>query len=266
MFAAIADLVAFIHLFHWPVVEPERMKSVLAHLEAIPPLSRENWRRILAETDSGKEWIPNPRQTGMLPGVTVTQEQIDGWMLFLDEFEALLKGEKLLPHWRFRQGHQPAPHLPRADDLRHRAPDPGFGRPPLSGGRRAHDRRDLAADRRASRRQLLRLRALVQLTLSDAGRSLMWIAENRRRASPFGRKVKIAAALCGLDDRIKIEVADTTDPTNSLRRQNPLGKIPALILEDGTALYDSARHPGIPRCRGRRRGDHSERAARVFAC
>ena len=101
---AIADLIAFVHLLHWPVVEPERMKSVLTHLEAIPPLSRENWKRILGETDSGKEWIPNPQQTGVLPGVTVTQEQIDGWMAFLDEFEALLKGEKLLPHWRFQKG------------------------------------------------------------------------------------------------------------------------------------------------------------------
>ena len=36
--------------------------------------------------------------------MAVTQEQIDGWMLLLDEFEALLKGEKLLPHWRFDKG------------------------------------------------------------------------------------------------------------------------------------------------------------------
>ena len=104
MYPPIADLIAFIHLLHWPVAEPERMKSVLAHLEAIPPLSRENWTRIQAETDSGKEWLPNPRQGGILPGVAVTQEQIDGWMLLLDEFEALLKGEKLLPHWRFDKG------------------------------------------------------------------------------------------------------------------------------------------------------------------
>ena len=67
----------------------------------------------------------------------------------------------------------------------------------------------------------------------------MWILRSAS-ASPFVRKVRIAAAICGLDDRIKIEVADTTDPTDSLRRQNPLGKIPALILEDGTVLYDSA--------------------------
>ena len=56
--------------------------------------------------------------------------------------------------------------------------------------------------------------------------------------SPFGRKVRIAAALCGLDDRMEIVIADTTDPADPLRTQNPLGKIPALILEDGTVIYD----------------------------
>lgn len=66
----------------------------------------------------------------------------------------------------------------------------------------------------------------------------MWTLRNVP-TSPFGRKVRIAAALCALDGRFAIAAADTTDPTDSLRRQNPLGKIPALILEDGTALYDS---------------------------
>ena len=58
-------------------------------------------------------------------------------------------------------------------------------------------------------------------------------------ASPFGRKVKIAAHFLGLMDRITVVPADTTDPEEPLRRQAPLGKIPALILDDGTALYDS---------------------------
>lgn len=58
-------------------------------------------------------------------------------------------------------------------------------------------------------------------------------------ASPFGRKVRIAAAVCGLDDRFAIEAADTLNPADSLRSQNPLGKIPTLILEDGSTLYDS---------------------------
>ncbi len=59
-------------------------------------------------------------------------------------------------------------------------------------------------------------------------------------ASPFGRKVKIAADVLGLSDRIEIVSADTNNPADLLRRQNPLGKIPALILENGEAIYDSA--------------------------
>jgi glutathione S-transferase len=58
-------------------------------------------------------------------------------------------------------------------------------------------------------------------------------------ASPFGRKVKIAAALAGLADRIEVVQADTNDPTDVLRQQNPLGKIPTLVLEDGSTLFDS---------------------------
>ena len=57
--------------------------------------------------------------------------------------------------------------------------------------------------------------------------------------SPFGRKVKIAAALLGLSDRITVETADTNNPNDTLRTQNPLGKIPTLILENGEALFDS---------------------------
>lgn len=59
-------------------------------------------------------------------------------------------------------------------------------------------------------------------------------------ASPFGRKVKIAAAILGLSHRIEVVMADTNDPADALRKQNPLGKIPALIPEDGEAIYDSA--------------------------
>ena len=60
------------------------------------------------------------------------------------------------------------------------------------------------------------------------------------QASPFGRKVKIAATVLEVSQRIEIVVADTNDPSDPLRKQNPLGKIPALILESGETLYDSA--------------------------
>lgn len=58
-------------------------------------------------------------------------------------------------------------------------------------------------------------------------------------ASPFGRKVKIAASVLGLSDQIQIVDADTTSPEDTIRQQNPLGKIPALVLENGDVLYDS---------------------------
>jgi glutathione S-transferase len=58
-------------------------------------------------------------------------------------------------------------------------------------------------------------------------------------ASPFARKIRMAAIILGLDSRIKVEPADTVDPNDTVRQQNPLGKIPALVLDDGLVLFDS---------------------------
>ncbi len=58
-------------------------------------------------------------------------------------------------------------------------------------------------------------------------------------ASPFGRKVKIAASVLGLSDQMTIKNVDMANPDDTLFSQNPLGKIPALSLDDGTALFDS---------------------------
>ena len=58
--------------------------------------------------------------------------------------------------------------------------------------------------------------------------------------SPFGRKVKLAMAILGLKDQIEIVEANTADPSDDLRSQNPLGKIPALVLENGEVIYDSS--------------------------
>ena len=89
---------------HWQPTEPERLKAALSHLEKVVALSRESWGYILAETDDEAEWIPSPRQKNGAIGMPVTQETVEGWMLFLDEFEAILKGEKLVPHWRLARG------------------------------------------------------------------------------------------------------------------------------------------------------------------
>jgi glutathione S-transferase len=59
--------------------------------------------------------------------------------------------------------------------------------------------------------------------------------------SPFVRKVLVAAHEVGLADAIET-VPLRPSPTRAdaeLSRSNPLSKIPALVLDDGTALYDS---------------------------
>ncbi|GHB30642.1 glutathione S-transferase [Pseudovibrio japonicus] len=57
--------------------------------------------------------------------------------------------------------------------------------------------------------------------------------------SPYGRKVRLAAAVLGLQDLLKIDWADTRASEGSLYKQNPLAKVPTLLLENGDVVYDS---------------------------
>jgi glutathione S-transferase len=66
----------------------------------------------------------------------------------------------------------------------------------------------------------------------------MWVIRTSL-TSPFGRKVRIGVEVAGLADKARIEKADTADANDPLPTQNPLGKIPVLLMEDGTAVYDS---------------------------
>lgn len=59
-------------------------------------------------------------------------------------------------------------------------------------------------------------------------------------ASPYGRKVKIAAAMKGVQNEIEVITVDTGVATNpEINKANPLGKIPALIVDGGAQFYDS---------------------------
>lgn len=58
-------------------------------------------------------------------------------------------------------------------------------------------------------------------------------------ASPYSRKVKIAAYHLGLADKIETRLLNSTDPNDPIKEQNPLGKIPALVLETGRTIFDS---------------------------
>lgn len=58
--------------------------------------------------------------------------------------------------------------------------------------------------------------------------------------SPFVRKVSVTAAELGLSGRITRKATNPWDPADDLPQDNPLGKVPALVLDDGRRLYDSA--------------------------
>ena len=57
--------------------------------------------------------------------------------------------------------------------------------------------------------------------------------------SPYVRKVMMVIHERGLSDRVELEKTDAWSPETDLPSNNPLGKVPALVLGDGPALFDS---------------------------
>lgn len=57
-------------------------------------------------------------------------------------------------------------------------------------------------------------------------------------SSPFVAKVRMAAHHCGV--ALTAVTADTASEPDDLLSANPLGKIPALVMDDGAPLFDSA--------------------------
>jgi glutathione S-transferase len=55
--------------------------------------------------------------------------------------------------------------------------------------------------------------------------------------SPYTRKVRIMLAEKRID--CELELVDVNAPDNPVLERNPLSKIPTLVLDDGTSLFDS---------------------------
>jgi glutathione S-transferase len=53
--------------------------------------------------------------------------------------------------------------------------------------------------------------------------------------SPYARKVRVLL----IEKRISVESINVADSGRAAREHNPLGKVPTLVLDDGTALFDS---------------------------
>ena len=60
-------------------------------------------------------------------------------------------------------------------------------------------------------------------------------------ATPFGRKATVVLLEAGLQDRIEVVhvAGNALDPGTMPVEHNPLGKIPALMCDDGRTIYDS---------------------------
>src|SRR5687768_9204048 len=56
-------------------------------------------------------------------------------------------------------------------------------------------------------------------------------------ASPYTRKVRVVLAEKKID--ADLELVDVNPVDNVVNPHNPLGKVPTLVLDDGTSLYDS---------------------------
>ncbi len=111
----ILDLVGLVHTISWPlttveyennihaqdsVAGTERLRLAHEHFLAVVAESRISWQYSRAEVDNDCEWLPNAKQTGVIPGVKVSDEMIDTWMSIMSEGEAVLLGKKLIPFWR----------------------------------------------------------------------------------------------------------------------------------------------------------------------
>jgi glutathione S-transferase len=57
--------------------------------------------------------------------------------------------------------------------------------------------------------------------------------------SPYARKIRIVIAQKDLEDAVELLTCNAFADPVSLREANPLGKVPALVLDDGRTLYDS---------------------------
>lgn len=97
----LADTIAAVHTLRWPVIDPERLVGAQERALNVIELSRRNWAAIIAETDDNLEFIPSPKQTALHASMKINKEIISAWHEALASTERVLKGELLLPHWRF---------------------------------------------------------------------------------------------------------------------------------------------------------------------
>lgn len=75
-------------------------RDAYGHFLSMIEENRRFWTLVALETDNTGEWVPNDHQVSGL-GLTMPPGTGDRWQAVLADAEKLLKGEVLIPHWRF---------------------------------------------------------------------------------------------------------------------------------------------------------------------
>lgn len=94
------DIIAIILASLEQTPDATLMASAQQHFLAMIADNREFWARVETETDNAAEWLPNDRQQSGL-GLVLPPGTGASWLAVLADAEAILKGEKLVPYWRF---------------------------------------------------------------------------------------------------------------------------------------------------------------------
>lgn len=84
--------------------DPARIRAAADHIHAMIAANRDFWTAVAAETDDDREWIPNDDQQAAL-GFPMPPGAGPAWLAVLADAERVLRGELLIPFWRFAPGH-----------------------------------------------------------------------------------------------------------------------------------------------------------------
>lgn len=75
-------------------------QDAYGHFLSMIQENRRFWTLVALETDNAGEWVPNDNQVSGL-GIMMPPGTGERWKAVLADAEKLLKGEVLIPHWRF---------------------------------------------------------------------------------------------------------------------------------------------------------------------
>lgn len=100
MFGRQADRVAMI--LHALARTPDKALAAQAHGHLLSMIeeNRRFWALVDLEPDNKGEWVPNERQSSAL-GIMMPPGTGERWQAVLADAEGMLKGELLIPHWRY---------------------------------------------------------------------------------------------------------------------------------------------------------------------